>query len=558
MKITKASFGKTYLALGENFDLSFTLQMAAGESIYKKYGGSVKVTFAPSPMPNLNDETWGVPWIENISISDGGSKTFSVTGLKIPAADDTSITGNGQTFEEWFKSNMDDAGTARAWPVSIGVLAMDDYGEGRTYEAIKNGVVRVLLSRIKPELTGCTISDVGTADAIGLFGGFIQGQSKPQFDFTAKLDPLDPTLKIKTRKLLVTDPDGAKKAYYPAGLSFTIDAPAKPGAYSWEFSITDSAGNTSESNEYAAGTFNVLAYTPPKINSFNVTRYTSVTDGAGNTTYTEDEEGQNVWIDFDGEVMSLAGANAWSLEFAHDKYVGDIEGVVNSLVGIDGEKIKVTADRTMITSQISATHSYEFTATLSDTFSSVSRTVVVPMAGADFEIGQFGIGDGGPCTGDRGNPKSDFYRLSEFHGGIVGVTTYAAEEVKTGGTWIDGKPIYRRAFEVDVVANEAKYLAHGGDLGVVLRLDGTIYTGDMFYPLSYHYGDNSTRMRLFATGSSVVVVSTNTGKAVIIMEYTKASDSAVDPNADWLQLMTSDGKAVVTSDGYYVMVKKGG
>lgn len=559
MKITKATFSKTHLSFDEKFNLSLTLQMGSGEALYKKYGGSVKVMFSPSPMANLNDESWSFPWIEEVAIAEGAAKTFSFTGKKIPAKNEADFGVIGQTFEEWFKAGMTDGGAARAWPVSVGVWALDEYNGLHDYTAIKNNAFTMLLSRLKPVFRGCSIIDAGTVDTLSVFDAFVQGESKPRFIVDAELDPLDPTLKIASCRLVITDPDGMQKAYTAAEGSIAIDTPVKAGTYSWSCTVTDSAGYTSDANANSQGTFEVLAYSRPKIENFRVTRYSESEDGAGNTVYTEDEEGNHVWIDFAGKVTPVAGSNAWELTFDHEVRTGDIPGVVNGIVGVDGEDIIIEADRSIITGTFNVAHSYSFTAVLKDVFGSVTRTFYINKAGADFVIGPFGVGDGGRPTGTRGNPHSDFYRLCAFHGGIEGVTTYSKDEVRTGGLWIDGKPIYRRVFTASVVANTAKYMAHDTDLGTVLRLDGVIYaeTEARHYPLSYQLSDNSTRMRMFVGANSIAVNSTLAGTVVVIMEYTKASDVPVDPSAGWQMLLDKNGYVFVTAEGGTFTVEEG-
>lgn len=88
----------------------------------------------------------------------------------------------------------------------------------------------------------------------------------------------------------------------------------------------------------------------------------------------------------------------------------------------------------------------------------------------DDELVNYGVAIGMNSTSDGATPyfevSSSYY--SRFHGamevlgGIEGVTNYRRGEVATGGTWIDGKPIYRYVAYVTGVTdynNTARVLA---------------------------------------------------------------------------------------------------
>ena len=130
---------------------------------------------------------------------------------------------------------------------------------------------------------------------------------------------------------------------------------------------------------------------------------------------------------------------------------------------------------------------------------------------------------------------------------------YGQVETPTGGIWIDAKPVYRRVFTADVVDGVPVQIAHDGDLDTVIRLDGSIFTGEIHYPLTCRQNDESLDTSIFVDSSSIVVNPGVSGSAIVIMEYTKSTDES---NAGYLRLITADGYAFMTADGQYFLLKE--
>lgn len=101
--------------------------------------------------------------------------------------------------------------------------------------------------------------------------------------------------------------------------------------------------------------------------------------------------------------------------------------------------------------------------------------------------------------------------------------SYSTTETKTGGTWIDGKPIYRKVFEYQLSV-DGVYVPHGvSDLGqiveckIIARLGTTTYSlesnnnvlGDGFVNPTDIYVENIGGVQFYLT---------------IIIEYTKTTD----------------------------------
>ena len=152
------------------------------------------------------------------------------------------------------------------------------------------------------------------------------------------------------------------------------------------------------------------------------------------------------------------------------------------------------------------------------------QVVVAPQGGAEEAVvkiesnGNVGIVKKLSVTGE-----ATFGSEIEASGGIRGVTNYVTPSTLTGGTWIDGKPVYRRIVQGAVEANTQKSIgwATSGTVGQVIRVDGGIWTGSTFFPLTY-YAANGQQIRSYVNKTSAVIDSTVAGTAYVIIEYIKA------------------------------------
>jgi len=131
--------------------------------------------------------------------------------------------------------------------------------------------------------------------------------------------------------------------------------------------------------------------------------------------------------------------------------------------------------------------------------------------------------------------------LKNISGGSGGgAISYTTEEVPTGGTWIDGKPIYRKVFSADtssvtsfsnplvvntglanVVDNLIKFEATRKNTGAV---DSTWFTSDFLnygtadnYLVHMDFVANTGELRLYSGSNGYK------GTAIVIMEYTKTN-----------------------------------
>ena len=121
--------------------------------------------------------------------------------------------------------------------------------------------------------------------------------------------------------------------------------------------------------------------------------------------------------------------------------------------------------------------------------------------------------------------------LNDVKGYVDSSNSYSTDEVKTGGKWIDGKPIYRKTIDCGALPNNTtKNVAHGIDnLGRVIKTEGysvgTAGSAGAFIPLPYVSG---IPMAMYIDLTNIVLQAsgnyTNYIDTYITIEYTKTTD----------------------------------
>ena len=117
---------------------------------------------------------------------------------------------------------------------------------------------------------------------------------------------------------------------------------------------------------------------------------------------------------------------------------------------------------------------------------------------------------------------------------IVAQPTYSAEEQKTGETWIDGKPIYRKVIDFGVIDEQNNNFRDHNikNLGQVITAKAIGYTGSMYYPIPFAavssmFANKNVGLRVDATQVIIGVGATtdfSTHTVIAILEYTKTTD----------------------------------
>ena len=119
--------------------------------------------------------------------------------------------------------------------------------------------------------------------------------------------------------------------------------------------------------------------------------------------------------------------------------------------------------------------------------------------------------------------------LNDAKNYINNSNSYSTDEVKTGGKWIDGKPIYRKVVNFGALPNATtKNVAHGvNNIGDITHIYGVAHSSaKMTIPLPYARG---IPIILYATQDDVAIeINTNDyiefTRSEITIEYTKTTD----------------------------------
>lgn len=117
---------------------------------------------------------------------------------------------------------------------------------------------------------------------------------------------------------------------------------------------------------------------------------------------------------------------------------------------------------------------------------------------------------------------------------IVAEPTYSTNEQKTGETWIDGKPIYRKVIDCGVIDEQNNNFRNHNikNLGQVITARAMGYTGSMYYPIPFAavssmFANKNVGLRVDATQVIIGVGATTdftTHTVIVVLEYTKTTD----------------------------------
>lgn len=234
-----------------------------------------------------------------------------------------------------------------------------------------------------------------------------------------------------------------------------------------------------------------------------------------------------------------------------DSYI-DLTGSIGTLLnGVNG-----SAD--LITATFGNGFDWNFILTFGDAYEAVEAPAAIFRAFANMHLS--GASTGGACfggfgTSTEGNPKLESYFPVYPYKGIKGVTNYSDSEQQAYGTWIDGKPTYRRTVSVAVSAagSTGTSIVLSDDMEIATAIDGVFVRasdGKQFPTSFYRSADTYVDCQITA-GNAVSVKAAWPGTAYVTVFYTKASDQ---PEYDQAALLDANGSLIEDADGYQVMV----
>ena len=268
-----------------------------------------------------------------------------------------------------------------------------------------------------PTTSGVTIED--STGYSTTYGNPVQGRSNLTITGQYALDARYPDL---TSRHTLTLEDSAGNTIYSATQSddaeFEVGAIDASGTVTWEYTVTDGTGGSAT----ATGTITVLAYSPPSITGLVVQRYTSEVDDGG-TIYVASEDGNHVWFSFTATASALNNLNSWSLSLLSVQE-GATPGTPTTFeTHAAGSTYSVTKtnDRTILTSEVSASTAWTFTVTITDGIDSASATFEIEEATAFFDVEENGVSVGMRATGTANDKKFEVAEdyTAHFYGGIA-------------------------------------------------------------------------------------------------------------------------------------------
>lgn len=319
-------------------------------------------------------------------------------------------------------------------------------------------------------------------------------------------------------------------------------------------------GNFGRSDYRVDGLMILNAYYHPWIDDFKLER---CTDGIAN------DEGENLLSSLRLAIADTAGVPFMGLRLYYadaglattdSPYIDLTEKIPDLLAG-------VTDSADLIRETFSNGSNWDFLLMFGDQYESITAKYTLARAFANLHLS--GEVTGGACfggfsTSTLGNPKLESHYPGFFYAGIHGVTNYSDGEIKTGGRWIDNRPIYRKTVELPPVpkgtTSTAAIVTISQDIGQLIEYYGMVRRNNgVWYPLNYRsISDSALIVECYFRSDGGVAIRTGSNTVLdggyMICLYTKASDEPVMPDDGTAPLIDADGIAVADAGGtpYFV------
>lgn len=274
---------------------------------------------------------------------------------------------------------------------------------------------------------------------------------------------------------------------------------------------------------------NVKAYANPLITEFTVDRYEPIYDADEQIAgYMPSDVGENVWVTLIASCSDIVGLNSigWKITAKGS------DGAVTEYSGSSsGTEIEISEDRTIITATISAALGVEYAVTVTDTagYEAAQYDNITP-GRANFALAasKYGASFGCLPKGTELNPMLESEYPFYAYGGIHGVTNYTTDEVKTGGTWVDGKPIYRKSVYVAYTGTAAATVATLPEAEVIIDIAGYLFDNyanrSSCYPQTFYWTSSNYISMYVGEGGYVNIKATRSLSGYLTVYYTKTVD----------------------------------
>lgn len=303
------------------------------------------------------------------------------------------------------------------------------------------------------------------------------------------------------------------------------------GTLTYTYAVTDSRGLSRS----ASGTVSVLKWGAPRISMFAVERATADNTLAIDGTYAR------ATVQASADSLPVGGVQhngtSYHVQYrqAGTETWTDCDAVDTGAISVNQSAL--LADGGAAVGTFNDLEGYEFRLVLSDIYATVNAMDEMPTKETFWDINQANgaMGFGGEAPQGDG-PAYKFYGPVEAEG-IRGVNIYNAGEEATGGTWIDGKPVYR------VCGKYTGAITLGGNTDIDLGISSidTVIRADVFsksvsgsdhswFALTYYNGNAYSMSYLInncATSPKLRLVTatdmnTSGQEVVYAIEYTKS------------------------------------
>ena len=465
----------------------------------------------------------------NISPEEGDA-SYALTyefGDESGTIAETSATGIAWTPSLQFASELPNADSGE---VKITMKVYDADGKQKRTEVL-------YLTVTVPETAVPTISDMGITLANDLGGYALTGKT---YAVIAPVIDINDTYgaTIKSVKADIADGINAQTLTWDAltetdagifsGAAQNTNIIYNGGEASIALTVTDSRGREVTQTHIV----NVQPYANPLITAFAVERYEPVYNADEQIIgYAPSDTGENVWVTLNASCSGVAGLNkiAWKIT------AKTVDGEAVFSGGGDSALIDISNDRSIISAVVSAAETIQYTVEVTDTagYNAFQYDNVTP-GRANFALAasKYGASFGCLPKGTEENPMLESAYPIYAYGGIDGVNIYKTGEVKTGGTWIDGKPIYRQTFTGYGGTNKAgNAIGNIPELDTVVEFRGTVVVKDynLIEPIpSYRATTNELWHGVyFSTSSKNVSVASSFSEGAhfrLTVYYTKTTD----------------------------------
>lgn len=250
--------------------------------------------------------------------------------------------------------------TSLSW-ASIGGMKNQTSGNGRIRCITYNGNTQIGEKIINfhctvPDSVVPTISSLSVSDASGYYStysGYVQGKSRPKVTISAS-GAQGSTISSYSTKIGSTSYSGS---------SFTAPAITTTGTITITATVKDSRGRSASKST----TISVLSYSTPSIATFTASRVNSSGTASSSGTYLK--------ISATGSISSLNSKNKKSYLI---QYKASTASSYSNLTSGTASSYSISIATGALGGSFAATTSYEIKLTITDNFTSVSRTLTVP------------------------------------------------------------------------------------------------------------------------------------------------------------------------------------